>query len=509
MKNARLEIALVLAGLTILSATATALVSHFGWTLYYGDAEAHLNIARRILDTRTRDYDQIGTVWLPLPHLLTVTLVWNDRLWQTGLAGAIPSSACFVIAGAFLFAAMRLATQSSAAALASLGIFALNPNLLYLQATPMTEPVSLAALMALLYFSIRFRQTQSLAAVAGAGLASLAASMTRYEGWFVIPFGVLYLLLTARRRKIAATLLFIGIAALGPLYWLGHNWFVYSNALEFFNGPYSAKSIYQQTLAHSVTPYPGDRDWRKTWLFFRTAAQLCAGWGAVSLAAGGVLAAIWKRMLWPLFFTALLPIFYLWSMHSGGTPIYVPKLWFSSYYNTRYGLSALPLLAIAGGALTLLAGSRLRAYVASAAVAISILPWLLHPSPDNWICWKESQVNSEARRAWTNDAAAFLASQYKPGQGIFTSFGDLTGIFRQAGIPLRETVHQGNVLQWLSATRRPDLFLRQRWAVAIAGDEVANAVEQTTFKSGPRYHLVRSIHVPHAPAIEIYKRDDT
>ncbi len=509
MKNARLELALVWAGLIVLSAAATALVYHFGWTLYYGDAEAHLNIARRIVDTRTRDYDQLGTVWLPLPHLLTLTLVWNNRLWRSGLAGAIPASACFVAAGVFLFAAMRRATHSSAAALASLGIFALNPNLLYLQSTPMTEPVSLACLMALLYFSVRFRETQSLGAVAAAGVASLAASLTRYEGWFVIPFAACYFLVAARRRKIATVLIFAAIAALGPLYWLGHNWFVYSNTLEFFDGPYSARSIYQQTLVANARPYPGDHNWRQAWLFFRAAARLCAGWGAVAVAPVGLIGALWKRFFWPILFAALLPVFYLWSMHSGATPIYVPKLWFESYYNTRYGLAALPLLAIAAGALVTLAGSRVRPYLASAAVAIAILPWLMHPGPDNWICWKESQINSEARRAWTRQAAAFLASQYQPGQGIFTSFGDLTGIFREAGIPLRETVHQGNVLQWLSATRRPDLFLRQRWAVAIAGDQVASAVEEATHKSGPRYHLVLSIQVPRAPVIEIYKRDDT
>ena len=126
---------------------------------------------------------------------------------------------------------------------------------------------------------------------------------------------------------------------------------------------------------------------------------------------------------------------------------------------------------------------------------MAIFPWLIHPRPDDWICWKESQVNSEARRAWTQDAANFLAGDYQPGQGILTSFGDLTGIFREAGIPLRDTLHQGNVLEWLAATARPDLFLRQRWAVAIAGDEVATAVEQATRNSGPRYHLVQSIQV--------------
>ena len=49
-----------------------------GWTLYYGDAESHLNIARRIIDSRTPGYEQIGTAWLPLLHLLMLPLVMQD-----------------------------------------------------------------------------------------------------------------------------------------------------------------------------------------------------------------------------------------------------------------------------------------------------------------------------------------------------------------------------------------------------------------------------------------------
>src|SRR5712691_12825510 len=73
-----------------------------GYTLYYGDAEAHLNIARRILDSRTPGPEQIGTVWLPLPHALMVPFVMRDDWWRNGVAGVIVSCACFVLAGAFL-----------------------------------------------------------------------------------------------------------------------------------------------------------------------------------------------------------------------------------------------------------------------------------------------------------------------------------------------------------------------------------------------------------------------
>ncbi len=48
-----------------------------------------------------------------------------------------------------------------------------------------------------------------------------------------------------------------------------------------------------------------------------------------------------------------------------------------------------------------------------------------------------------ARRAWTREAADFLAANYRHGSGILFSFGDLTGVLREAGIPLREGLHVG------------------------------------------------------------------
>ena len=507
MKYIWLELALVFIALAAISGLATAYVNHSGWTVFYGDAEAHLDIARRIIDSRQPGYDQIGTVWLPLPHLLMLPLVGNNALWRSGLAGAIPSAICFVCAGLFLYAALRRATDSPAAALASVGLLALNPNLLYLQSTPMTEAVFLAALMALLYFTVLFHQTQSFAAVAGAGLASIAASLSRYEGWFVIPFVAVYFLLAGRRHRFLAALLFSTIAVLAPLYWLGHNWWLYSNPLEFYNGPYSAMSIYRRELAQNMAPYRGDHDWLAAAHYYLTALRLCAGWMSVAIGIAGLAGFFRRRLSWPLLLTALPPLFYVWSMHSGGTPIFVPTLWPFSYYNTRYAIAALPLLAIAGAGLVLLGSRRLRPWIAIAVVIAASLPWLIRPEPGQWVTWKESQVNSISRRAWTKVAASSFDGQYHSGAGIITSFGELTGVLRAAGIPLHAALYNGDEPAWTAATARPDLFLHEEWALAIAGDPVATALQRATLRSGPRYHLVQTVKVKGAPVIEIYKRD--
>jgi len=214
--------------LTVISAAAVWWCASHGYTLYYGDAEAHLNIARRVLDSRTPGPEQLGTVWLPLPHVLMLPFVAREPWWRSGFAGAIPSAVAFVFAGAFLYAAARRLYASAAAALAAALLFALNPNMLYLQATPMSEAIFAAALAALLWSTVAFRDSQSLWAVLAAAAASNAASLTRYEGWFLIPFVALYILITARRKSHA--LLFAVLASLGPLAWLAHNQYYFSNA---------------------------------------------------------------------------------------------------------------------------------------------------------------------------------------------------------------------------------------------------------------------------------------
>jgi hypothetical protein len=486
--------------LTLWSAGAVWFFYAHGWLLYYGDAEAHLNGARRILDSQTPGYEQLGPPWLPLLHVLILPFARNEELWRSGLAGAIPPAFCFVVAGLFLFAAARRIFRSTPAALAAAALFACNPNMMYLQSIAMTEAVFAAALMALLYFSVRFRETQGWGALCGAGIAAYAGTLTRYDGWFLLPFAAAYFFFTAKRRRVPVALLFSLLAAAGPLCWLFHNWWLTGDALDFYRGPYSAQAI------QGGQYYPGKGSWSLSWLYYRTAVRLCAGpWLAV-LAVAGAVAALAKRAFWPLALLALPGVFYIWSLHSSGTPIYVPELWPHSYYNTRYGLAVLPLLALAAAALVAAVPPRARGVAASLVVAAGAGYWLAHPGQANWITWAESRANSEGRRAWMQEAAAFLAPRYVRGSGIITSSGDdLAGIYREMGIPMRETFSICNGLPWIATLRRPDLFLWHEWAVVKRGDPVDAAI-QLAATYGIRYELELTIVKKFEPVIDLYRR---
>ena len=119
------------------------------------------------------------------------------------------------------------------------------------------------------------------------------------------------------------------------------------------------------------------------------------------------------------------PLFYIWSIHSFSTPVFIPTLWPNSFYNTRYAMAFLPI-----------AGFRQLGHVASfgripavVAVLLAFTPVMLHPY-DHSITWQESDVNSRARREWTAEAAAWLKPRMGPNETILTSFSDMTAIYR-------------------------------------------------------------------------------
>src|SRR5437763_15240050 len=68
-----------------------------GDVLLYGDAVAHMNIARRVFDSKTPGLLQLGTVWLALPHLLMIPFLISDEMWGRGVGASIPSMAAYVL----------------------------------------------------------------------------------------------------------------------------------------------------------------------------------------------------------------------------------------------------------------------------------------------------------------------------------------------------------------------------------------------------------------------------
>ena len=438
----------------------------------------------------------MGTVWLPLTHWAMLPLVRRDDLWHNGLAGSIPFAFCFVTGGCFLFAAVRRIFQSTPAAITATALCALNPNLLYIQATPMTEGMFFGCLMALLYFTVRFRETQAWWAVIGAALALMFGTLTRYDGWFLIPFVGLYFLWTAKQNRFRVAFVFCLLAGLGPAFWLVHNWILSHDALDFYRGPYSALAI------QGKADYPGKHDWMQALRFFGYAVFYCAGPGLALMAVLGMIPAVARRAFWPL--AAVAP--------AGGFSTCAACIPEAPRSSSRCCIPALTTTCATDyqccrcwrwrrprswPALHRICGARIAVMV----LVFATVPWFIHPHPQNWMVFQEGNQNYAGHRQLEHAVEDYLRPRYVRGAGIVTSFGATTAIYRELGIPLRETLTGDNGAVFDAAAKESPAFPHQQWAVVIANDWAEKAV-----KAAGCYTLEQSFTVKDAPEIHVYRR---
>ena len=125
--------ALVVAVAAVLGATEWSALTHS--MLLYSDAQTHLDIARHVTDGLHPGLAQLGSVWLPMPHLLLVPLVALTWMWHSGAAGAIVGGCCFVYSAVRIYSLVDELTGSSLGAWAAFAVYIANLNVLYLQST--------------------------------------------------------------------------------------------------------------------------------------------------------------------------------------------------------------------------------------------------------------------------------------------------------------------------------------------------------------------------------------
>jgi hypothetical protein len=456
-----------------------------GAVLLYGDAVAHINIARRVFDSRTPGLLQLGTVWLPLPHLLILPFIISNRMWQSGAGGSIPSMAGFVFGMLGIFRLVRDALRREASPnAASLGawvagiIYAANPNLIYMQSTAMGESLYLAFFIwAVVYFAEFARGDAK--ALAKCGWCVFAACLTRYDGWFLAPIlmtgAVVVKSYSRNRPKVAATepaqsqsrssiVKFVLIAAAGPVIWLGYNAAVYRNPLEFANGPYSAKSIERKTS--TVNPAKGNL--LVSGSYFLKGVQLNVAepswlgrlWLALALLGSVVAANSASKRVALVLWTPLL--FYALSLAYGSVPIFVPGWWPFAHYNVRYGLQLLPAFAVFAPQgiwfLMQFAGRLPRVQTFSRegtgmATVLALLLFTVASYATVWrsdpICYREADINMKGRVALDRQLGTWIKS-LPPNATLLMYLGEHVGALEQAGIPLRRTINEGNHRVWKS-----------------------------------------------------------
>jgi hypothetical protein len=507
-----------------------------GDLLLYGDAVAHINIARRVIDSRTPGPLQLGTVWLPLPHLLMIPFLFSDAAWQTGIAGSIPSMCAYVFATAGIFRLLRgwlrerqqASVRTDGMAWLGTAIYASNPNLLYLQATAMTELLYSALFIWSIVHGSEFHraaesgnQSQAKSSLEKCGWCLAGACLTRYDGWFLaaavgLAVGWVVVGSPANRMALGQTLArFAVVAAAGPLLWLAYNTLVYGDPLEFARGPYSARAIEQRAPAFGSSPHPGWHDLTVSFSYFLKAAEdnMAEGglekvWLGLLLAGTGLIAFVRPR-LWPLLLLAIPLPFYTLSVAYGNVPIYLPQWWPFSYYNVRFGVELIPAFAVLS-TVTIDCGLKLaRKRWEKGAIMVAVLALVAASYAGVWkaqpICYREASTNSAARITFEKQLAATLI-KLPPDSDLLMYLGQHVGALEDAGIHLRRVINEGNHRPWKKPADAEGLWERALadpsryvdYVIAIDEDPVAGKVQHRELAS-----LV-VIHTSGQPPATIY-----
>jgi hypothetical protein len=519
--------------LAVLISCAAASLAAVMWSwrngalLNYGDAVAHLHIARRVFDSHQPRFSQLGSVWLPLPHILLLPFVQIYSWWANGLAGVVPSVLAYLAACAGFYRLARHWLPLSSAALA-LAFFAANPNLLYLQTTAMTEPLFVCEMIWLTVWLVEWRAgfdahaKQSSRLLWMIALVLVAAVFTRYDGWIMALLAWLAIGFTlARRGQLRSRAFWMAsiLVVAAPIGWFVYNAAAFGDWLYFARGPYSAKAIEIRTAVPGFPPHPG---WHSPWvslIFYVKTAEMdsaAAAWGNTLLVLS-LLGAAWawltarrQTLAWALLLALPVP-FYAYSIAYGSVPIFLPVWWPHSYYNLRYGIELLPAIALALGftaqfclaavhrfkpLTTQAQWTRFAAAALFAVIGLNVYE-MLRERP---LVYVEGTKNIHAHRPYELAIPPVLRALLagRPGSVLLMDTSIDPEIVALTGIPLRRTINESDLEIYRDALAAP--ASHAALVLAYDGDEIDRAVHD--HPAG--LTLYRRFSAPDQPTITLY-----
>ncbi|WP_064722871.1 ArnT family glycosyltransferase [Paenarthrobacter nicotinovorans] len=495
-----------------------------GTNLDYSDAQSHLTIARRIFDSKAPGFEQLGTVWLPMPHLLLAPFVVNMWLfstgWAAGLLGILALSA--TATGLYLIAA-RLGLGRAGRLATTLVVLA-NPAVLYVYTTALTEPVLIMCIVGgmagLAHWSTSRRRMSAGELAVFAGIPSAAAVLSRYEGWALVMTGTLFVLIVSKRRtgqwREALTMAsgYVMIPAAAVLWWLSYNWAIYGNPLEFMFGQYSAYAQQKNITDGGLLPTKGNLGLTLTtfhWSLLETAGVV-----VLALAACGAVVLVFRRgfanSTLLVAVTGSAYAFALLSLFLGQTAINNDHSLPTTWWNNRFALTALPLVAVLVAVFVqeLTRPARLRPWLICALLGALVVQnvWWNEDPAGRLAVLAEGRMSAEST---TNSTAAarWLNQHYESGGILMDESARGNAVLPVMGIPLKEIYNRASGDYFAPALDDPAKYAKWVFVNVEAGTGARDSgptdlVYQAIIKNpsfGVRYSVAFS-----TPTHRIYER---
>jgi hypothetical protein len=276
--------------------------------------------------------------------------IWNDALFHDGIASSLPSMGAYVVASVYMYRTGWLVTASRAGGWIAASVILLNPSLLYIQSTAMSETLSLCAFIVAVYYAFRLVRTASAMDIAKCAAAAAAGTLIRYENWLIavalLPV-VAYAAWRIRGYRMleAWSILYAVLAFAGCAAWVLYNLVIFGDPLApfFYGNP--THTFYPGAIDLPIRHHP--------LLALETYAFGVAGtvgWAVLVLAAIGFVAFAWQRRVriraLPAYLT-LVPLAFYWVVLTlGFNTETMPELGTGTYYQVRFALLLLPAVAL-------------------------------------------------------------------------------------------------------------------------------------------------------------------
>ena len=458
------EFRLILVSLSLLSVLTFIYFYLNGLGTAYNDARSHLDIGRRVVENLKPGLAQIGSVWLPLPHFLMIFTVWNDVMWHSGLSGAIVSMFSYVGSGIYIWLLLRKLNIGLVGRLAGVFAFAANANILYLQSTAMTELLFIFTFCAALYQLISWYKSDDVWDLVKAAFWIMLSTLTRYDAWFIFLITVALVTLTTffKRGFKAAEgifILFMTLGGFGILLWIIWNYLIFGDPLYSFFGPYSAyaqqKQIYDagelitkwniinSTKIYSLTLY-------YTIGLFNL---IMATFGIILLFVDRNINKILKIALTTLLLSPL--IYNVLALFFGHSIISIVHVFGDNWFNVRYGVVALPTVAILIAYFIQKVNNPLRFLLIPSLLFVYLSSYFAQiPVTIQDALWGASSKNVSQVSGWLRKNAS--DNQDK----IFISAGSHDAIIFSSGFKMNRFIHEGTGMYWKNAGKEPDRWVR-------------------------------------------------
>lgn len=494
-------VGIVLLFLTIISISSFLIFYKNGFGLAYNDARSHLDIGRRVVEGLKPGLAQIGSVWLPLPHLLMLPTVWNDFMWHSGLSGALVSMISFVATGIIIFLFLKELGVGIIGRLVGTAIFAANINILYLQSTAMTEMLLLATMTAGAYELLLWFKKDNVLNLVKSAFWVMLSTLVRYDGWFLLIFATLLISIEVFRKKgykvtEGVIILFATLAGFGIFLWFMWNLLIFRDPLYFMFGPYSAHTQQEQLEIAGNLATKGNLLFSIK-VFLYSVAYNCNTF--ISILGGVGIIVLWLdkklKTSMKIAATALLApiIFNILSLYLGQSVLFIQGLSGNTWFNARYGIMAMPSIAIFVGFLIHKAANLKY-------VLIGLMAFVLFFSFANMdaVTIDDARVGSSQKNV--SEVSGWLNKHAKDKPGfVLISAASHDAIIFSSGLPMKKFIHEGTGKYWESATTMPDQWAR--WIIMRTYDD--NDITYKAVNSTPafkKYNLIKKY-----PFADIYE----